>query len=121
MYPVLTIHWSDDARSRHTAELLGILWMLAIADLVFTLWANQYTPFRELNPWARTLLAEHQVIALTGAKVILTALGTLILWSLRHRGFTQFALWVVLAVYVALMFRWSNYTVEVLALGLVTV
>lgn len=119
MYPLLTSNWYDDVRSRRTAELLGILWILAMADLVFTLWADRYTPFSELNPWASALLTNHRIIALTAAKILLTMLGTLILWSLRRHGVTQIAIWVVLAVYVALIFRWSNYTVQVLALGTV--
>ncbi|HEY2585313.1 MAG TPA: DUF5658 family protein [Tepidisphaeraceae bacterium] len=119
MNAVLPIQCLEDARSRRFAELLGILWILALADLLFTLWAHFYTPFTELNPWASTLLAHHRVMVLSGAKVSLTIFGTLILWSLRRYRSAELALWIVVAVYVALMFRWSDYTVEVLATGLV--
>lgn len=119
MNAVLPIQCVDDARSRRIAELLGLLWILALADLLFTLWADRYTPFSELNPWASTLLAQHRVLVLATAKVCLTVLGTLILWSLRRHLSAEFALWIVVAVYVALMFRWSNYTVQVLAMGVV--
>jgi hypothetical protein len=119
MSSVLTIPVLDDARTRRTVELLGVLWVLALADLIFTLWAHLYTPFSELNPWASALLAHHRLALLAFAKVFLTAMGTLILWSSRRHRFARIALWAMVAVYVGLMFRWSSYTMQVLALGVV--
>src|SRR5260221_41925 len=104
----------DEARTRRTVELLAVLWMLAMADLFFTIWAHLFTPFIELNPVANHLLL------LIATKVGLTGLGTSIFWGLRKHGRSEVALWLVVAVYVALTFRWSDYTTQVLALGLMT-
>src|SRR5437588_627126 len=40
----------DGARTRRIVELLVILWVLALCDLFFTIWAHIFTPFCELNP-----------------------------------------------------------------------
>jgi hypothetical protein len=53
MLHAMIIPWIDDRRPRRVGELIGILWMLALADLVFTLWAHTFTPFIEMNPLAR--------------------------------------------------------------------
>src|SRR4051812_31105751 len=42
----------DSHRPRRVAELIGIVWMLGLADLFFTLWAHFFTHFSELNPVA---------------------------------------------------------------------
>ena len=36
-------------------ELIAVLWLLSLADLIFTLWAHLFTHFQELNPIARAL------------------------------------------------------------------
>lgn len=112
--------WFHDARNRRALELLGILWLLAMADLLFTLWAHLYTPFHELNPWAGALLAHHKLAALAVMKILLTAGGTAILWRFRKSVSAQIAIWVVVLAYVVLMFRWSDYTTQILGLGIVT-
>ena len=43
----------DASRTRRTVELLAVIWLLAMADLFFTIWAQLFTPFQELNPIAR--------------------------------------------------------------------
>lgn len=108
----------DESRTRRTVELLAIIWILAMADLFFTIWAHIFTPFLELNPIARGLLHHNQLSFLIAAKVALTGFGTAIFWRLRKHGRAEIGLWLVALAYVALTFRWSDYTSEVLALGM---
>jgi hypothetical protein len=115
----ISIRLIDEARSRRIVELLSVLWILAMADLFFTIWAHIFTPFRELNPFASHLLSQNRLLVLIAVKVALTGLGTAIFWFLRKHGRSEIALWLVVAVYVALTFRWSDYTSQVLALGLI--
>jgi hypothetical protein len=113
----IQIRLIDEARTRRTVELLLVLWLLAMADLFFTIWAHLFTPFQELNPWASHLLHHNNLVALILFKVGLTGLGTMIFWGLRKHGRSEIALWLVVLVYVALAFRWHDYTTQVLALG----
>src|SRR6185312_13524488 len=53
-----------ETRSRRIAVLLGVLWLLAFADLFFTVWAHQFTRFEELNPIARRILHTDSLLAL---------------------------------------------------------
>jgi hypothetical protein len=108
----------DESRTRRTVELLAVIWLLAMADLFFTIWAHIFTPFMELNPLANGLLHHNQLSMLIAAKVGLTGLGTAIFWRLRKHSRAEIGLWLVAIAYVALAFRWSSYTSEVLALGL---
>lgn len=120
MRPQLAIRWIDDCRTRRTVELLTLVWLFAISDLSFTIWAHLFTPFRELNPLASSMLQHHWLLSLAFAKVLLTGVGTGIFWFLRKYGRAELALWLVVVVYAGLMFRWSNYTSQVLLLGVVT-
>ena|SRR5579863_814808 len=110
----------DESRTRRIFELLSVIWLLAMADLFFTIWAQLFTPFRELNPFASHLLHQHQLSGLIAFKVALTGIGTVIFWALRKYSRAELALWLVMFVYVALTIRWADYTTQVLALGCVT-
>ena len=109
-------HWCDARRSRRVGQALLVLWVLGMADLIFTIWAHRCTPFHELNPLARALLMQDALGGLCVFKIGLTALGSLIFWHLRGHGRAEAALWVMVAVYFALAIRWSNYTTDVLAM-----
>ena len=120
MLPRLPIRWIDGCRARRVAELIAVLWLLSLADLVFTIWAELFTPFCELNPLAAHLLHHGRITALIAGKVALTGLGAAIFWRLRRHARAELALWLVVMVYVVLTIRWSDYTNQVIALGLVT-
>lgn len=107
---------APDRRCR-VGHLLWILWLLSLSDLGFTLWAHFFSPFEELNPAARALLRSNFVGLLILYKLALTGTGTLIFWRLRAFAQAELAVWALVAAYVALMLRWSNYTVSVLAFG----
>lgn len=109
--------WVDGCRARRIAELLTVLWLLSLADLFFTLWAHFFTPFHELNPIARALLAGNQIEWLVAMKLTLTATGAVIFWRLRNNGRTELALWGLVIVYTLLAVRWSVYTMDVMRLN----
>jgi hypothetical protein len=100
----------DDHRARRVAELLVVLWLLSLADLLFTLWAHRFTVFHELNPLARAMLHHDMIVELVLVKLGLTAAGTAIFWYLRHQRQAELAVWGLVSVYVMLAMRWSEYT-----------
>jgi K+ transporter len=100
----------DDRRDRRVGELIGVLWVLSLADLGFTLWAQWFTPFKEMNPIAALLLKNGMVSSLVLMKVLLTTIGATVFWRLRKHVQAEAALWGMVGVYVALTFRWSDYT-----------
>jgi hypothetical protein len=104
------ISFIDGHRYRRVGELLGILWMLSLADLFFTLWAHRFTPFVELNPIAALMLQGGAIGLLICFKVTLTAAGSTLFWRTRNHGRSEAALWGIVLVYVALAFQWSHYT-----------
>jgi hypothetical protein len=120
MRAILLLRLIDEGRTRRTIELLTIVWVLALSDLFFTLWAHRFTAFEELNPLASMLLEHHFVASMAAFKVLLTAMGTAIFWFLRKHTQSEIALWAVMFVYVALMVRWSDYTSQVLTMGMIT-
>jgi hypothetical protein len=107
----------DAHRHRRVAELIGILWMLAIADLFFTLWAHFFTPFHEMNPLASYMLHRNLVPSLILFKLVVTAIGTQIFWRLRTHARAELALWAIVGVYVLLALRWSTYTATAMPIG----
>ena len=121
MLPRFPIRWIDHCRSRRMAELIILLWVLSLADLFFTIWAQRFTPFTELNPLASLLLSQNHIPLLIAVKVGLTGFGAAIFWRLRNHARAELALWGVVLVYVLLTFRWSDYTYEIAAMGWVSV
>ena len=103
-------------RHRRVAELIGIVWVLSIADLLFTVWAHVFTPFHELNPVASYMLNRNLLPSLVLFKLVVTAIGTQIFWRLRRHGRAEVALWALAGVYVLLALRWSTYTSAALAM-----
>jgi hypothetical protein len=105
----------DRRRTWRVAQLIAALWVLSIADLLFTLWAHHFTPFNEVNPLARALLQSQSFAGLVAMKLGLTGLGAGIFWHLRRYARAEAVLWTLVGVYVLLALRWSNYTVEAMA------
>lgn len=90
--------------------MLFTVWVICLADLLFTLWAHWFTPFYEVNPLARSLLDGNWVGSLVAFKVVLTAGGTGIFWLCRRRRTTELATWTVAAAYIVLAMQWASYT-----------
>ena len=99
------------------AQGICVLWLLSVADLFFTLWAHLFTPFHEVNPIAAALLDADQLASLILLKLILTTIGATIFWRLRDHSRAEAALWLVVAAYVLLAFRWSAYTSGIMAMA----
>lgn len=106
--------FSSESRARRIGVLLIAMWVLGSADLFFTIWAQVFTQFRELNPIARHLLGRHQLLLLVGFKIGLTAIASFIFWRFRSHRIAELGIWLVIAAYVALALRWSEYTQQVL-------
>jgi len=111
------VRWIDERRDRRMGELIGCLWLLAAADLAFTLWANRFTAFHELNPIARQLLQSNAIALLVAFKIGSTCLGTGIFWRLRRSGRAEMMLWGLVGVYVLLTLRWSHYVAGLPLMG----
>jgi len=115
MVPSLSIRvpageWLGNPRVRRTAQLLGVLWLLSLADLYFTVWAFRCTPFHEVNPLARLMLNGGSVGGLVLLKLGTTGLASTIFWCLRRHGRSELGLWLMVLAYVAVMFCWADYT-----------
>ena len=110
MSRLVSIEWVGHTPSRRTGELLLALWVLSIADLIFTLWAYWFTPFHEMNPIAGALLGRGLIPSLIIFKLTVTMLGTALFWRVRHSAKARFALTGLVIVYVLLAVRWSDYT-----------
>ncbi len=108
---------SNHRRSRRITQLIVLLCFLSLVDLCFTIWAQSFTAFNELNPIARRLLQQNGFAGLVLMKMTLTALGASIFWRLRVHRRAEAALWGVVIIYLLLTVRWSNYTAEVVSLS----
>jgi hypothetical protein len=97
-------------RRRRVGELLAVVWMVSLADLVLTLWAQAFTPFEELNPIARAMLGAGATGMLIVYKLSLTATGSGLFWRVRGDRRAEWALWAIVIIYVLLAVQWSNYT-----------
>jgi len=116
MFRSLPIRLIDGCRTRRIAELLIVVCVLSMADLVFTVWAQLFTAFYEMNPLARGILHHNAFFPLVVMKVALTGIGAGIFWRLRKYWRAELALWLVVMVYVLLAIRWNFYTVEAMIL-----
>ena len=104
-------HWAGHYRDRQTGALVAALWVLSLADLVFTLWAHRFTTcFGELNPVADALLQRNLIPSVVLLKLVTTTIGATIFWRLRTHTHARLALWMLVLAYVALLLQWSNYT-----------
>jgi hypothetical protein len=95
------------------------MWLLALADLFFTIWAHQFTPFEELNPIARRIIHTDALLGLVAYKVVLTGMASLIFWIFRKHRIAELGTWLVVIAYLALTLRWSDYTHDVLEPGMI--
>ncbi len=114
---LFTLPLIDRHRARRVAELISILWLLAMADLAFTLWAHRFTAFHELNPVARYFLKQGLIPSLILFKLVVTLIGTRVFWVVRRDGRAEVALWAMVGVYVALAVRWGLYTSNPVAMA----
>jgi hypothetical protein len=106
---------SQQGRVRRIVILLALLWTVSMADLGLTLWAARFSAFRELNPVAASFLASHQLFGVIAWKISLMLVATLTFWLARKRLSTELALWGLIAVFMLLAVRWSQFTRDAMA------
>lgn len=95
-------------RPTRVVALVATLLVLNFLDLGYTLTESQRRSFVELNPVASGLLAGSPML-LVAYKATLSAVGCVILLSLRRSLAAELAAWLMVAVYVNLMSRWATY------------
>jgi len=92
-------------RARRTGLLILAIWIMNSFDLMLTLIAHQQGLLVEANPIAHAILP-YGPLALTLFKIGLVAFGTCVLIHQRRRILAECMAWLVVAVYVAVSFRW---------------
>ena len=85
--------------------IVQVVLVLNLLDAVFTiLWVGAGLA-REANPLFEVMVRDHPV-AFASAKLVLVALGSLLLWRLRHRPLAVVAIFVsFLAYYLILLYH----------------
>lgn len=116
--PVITI--PSPAAKRHPLALphidrptrvlciVVLVWLMSVVDLRFTLLEASSAHFIELNPVAAELLTI-SLDAVALYKVTMLGIGTGILLALRRHALSEFAAWLLLGVFLALMVLWTLY------------
>jgi hypothetical protein len=107
--PACTSLWTRSRPSR-VAFLLGLIWLLSLADLGFTLWAHRFTPFVEGNPLAATFLASGMTASVILLKLTTTLFATHLFWRVRRYARTEMALWLIILGLLILTLAWKQYT-----------
>lgn len=95
-------------RPRRILLTLGLIWVIAIFDLGYTLAESGTLDFRELNPVAERLLggpAQHVVAYKFG----LLAFASCILLLLRQHATAEWACWFLFVVMIYVAIRWLSY------------
>lgn len=118
-YRNIPLSWRD---ARISCILLAILAM-SLADLSMTLIHATSIGMQEENPIARLLMRYGGICSICIWKGGTVAIGTFILWRIRHHRCAEVGAWLCFAILAALCFHWasynaqlSSYTSEVLSL-----
>lgn len=95
-------------RPRRVLFILAAVWVLNLFDLHYTLLEAPQRHFRELNPVAAQLLCgpPHLLIAY---KLLLVAIGSAIMLSLRNHRATELGCWLIFATYAFVGVCWQAY------------
>ncbi len=94
-------------RTRRVMLVLGLIWIVGVFDLVFTLMAVELGHFHEANPLARPMLSSPALLGAFKFGSLILASGIFLVCA-RHR-IAELACWLVGAVYVALALVWMLY------------
>lgn len=100
----------DQTRGTRMAFLIGVLWVLSLSDLWFTLWAHRWTPFVEGNPLAARLLGSGMIASVVLLKLTTTLVASHLFWKVRKYARAELALWMVIAGMLVLALMWKQYT-----------
>ena len=94
-------------RARRVTLLLIGTWLVSAFDLFFTLLAAGHQHFVELNPIAASIIGNTP--ALVAYKILVVAVGSVILLKYRTRLLTEIGCWTVCAVYLVLAGIWWKF------------
>lgn len=94
-------------RARRVTLLLIGTWVVSAFDLLFTLLAADHRRFVELNPIAASIIGN--TTALVAYKILIVAVGSVILLKYRTRVLTEIGCWSVCAVYLVLAGIWWKF------------
>lgn len=97
---------SLDAHALRIGILLGLIVLLNLVDLAYTLYAHRAGQLNELNPIAANLFEldlEQGVVCL---KALSLLVGISLLWRLRNNPWTAGGCWALVTVYTLLTFQW---------------
>jgi hypothetical protein len=99
--------WLFATRPRRVVFALGLIWILNVFDVVFTLLAFRIGEFREGNPLAREFVYAGE--SLIAYKVMTVGLASLLLILLWRRKLTEIACWAGFGGYLLLSVLWAAY------------
>ena len=98
---------SPAPRSRRIFLLVLLIWIIGLADLLFTVLARDIGHFRETNPIAASLI--QTTGWLVTFKLASLIIASVIFIGFRRRLITEVACWLVSGVHVGLAFIWLSY------------
>jgi len=94
-------------RSRRIFLLILLIWIIGLADLLFTVLARDIGDFKETNPVAASLV--QTTGWLVAFKLASLVIASAIFVRFRSRVITEIACWLVSGVHVGLAFVWLSY------------
>lgn len=99
-----------DPQAVRILVLLGLLAVLNLIDLRYTLFAHRAGMLNELNPIAANLLHLDLEPSLVCYKMLSLLVGSWMLWRLRRSPWCAGACWLLVVIYVALTVTWFLWT-----------
>lgn len=97
---------SLNAHAVRIGILLGLIVLLNLVDLAYTLYAHRAGQLNELNPIAANLFAMDMEQGVVCLKALSLLVGISLLWRLRNNPWTAGGCWVLVTVYTLLTFQW---------------
>jgi hypothetical protein len=80
----------------------ALLFVLSAMDGALTLWGLSLEVIKEANPFMQLIINKSPAGLMTIKLLLPITLG-LVLWKIKRRKFVTYSLWLVLAVYSAVM------------------
>lgn len=103
-----------DRRSVRVGVLLGMVALLNVVDLGYTLFAHRMGMLNEMNPLAATFLSQGLEPSLVSFKALMVLAGATIIWKVRWSRWSIGGCWVLIGAYTWLGVMWYCWTQEVI-------
>ena len=98
----------NDHASIRVGVLLGVIGLLNLTDLRYTLFAYHAGILKELNPLAAHLIRLDVESSLVCFKLLTMLVGSFILWKVRRSPWAGGACWLLVVVYTGLALMWIS-------------